>query len=400
MAGTPQRNATSSPRAPQTDTRPCVLVVDDDPDLLRLADMQLSLQGFEVLQAPTGEEALKLARKRNPDVILLDMMLPDIDGAEVLRNLHADPRTEDIPVIFLSALSATEDRVKGLTGGAVDWISKPHEPRELIARVGAAARTKAKTEAIKTGAGTDRITRLPARSAFEQRLETEVARSGRNGRPFAVWLLDIDGMAAINERVGALAGDQLLREVADVMTDALRRSDELFRYGDDEFAAVLPDCDVSTAVTAAERCRREIASIEYDGHPTRVSIGLAQFSTGRTRHEIISRCEIALYRAKESGGDRVWRADDPRKHGLNPIALSQELTEREWDVLIHLSHRRTEHEIARRLGITRGTVRSHKARIRRKLHVSPEIRLADFVRSNFKDLIERLPAAANQEASR
>jgi diguanylate cyclase (GGDEF)-like protein len=282
----------------------------------------------------------------------------------------------------------------------VDWISKPHEPRELIARVGAAARTKAKTEAFKTRSGQDPVTRLPARAAFEQRLETEVARSGRNGRPFAVWLLDIDGMAAINERVGALVGDQLLRKIADVLTQSLRRSDEMFRYGDDEFAAVLPDCDVATAVVAAERCRREIGSIETDGMPTRVSIGLAQFSTGRTMHEIISRCEIALFRAKESGGDRVWRADDPRKHGLNPIALSQELTEREWDVLIHLSHRRTEHEIARRLGITRGTVRSHKARIRRKLHVSPDIRLADFVRSNFKDLIGRLPAAADVEAAR
>ena len=102
--------------------------------------------------------------------------------------------------------------------------------------------------------------------------------------------------------------------------------------------------------------------------------------------------EIALVRAKESGGGRTWRADDPRRHGLNPVALSEDLTEREWDVLVHLSHRRTEQEIARRLGISRGTVRSHKARIRRKLHVSPDMRLSDFVRTNFRDLVNRLPA--------
>ncbi len=132
--------------------------------------------------------------------------------------------------------------------------------------------------------------------------------------------------------------------------------------------------------------------IEAGGRSTLASVGVAQFSNGRSAQEVIARAEIALFRAKESGGSRTWRADDPRKHGLNPVALSEELTEREWDVLLHLSHRRTEQEIARRLGISRGTVRSHKARIRRKLHVSPDIRLSDFVRTNFRDLADRFPA--------
>lgn len=389
---------TEGNKTTETASKPRVLLVDDDPELRRLAEMQLTLQGFDVVQAADGASALKAARDTDPDVILLDMILPDMDGGEVLRALHGDPATEDIPVIFLSALTATEDRVRGLGVGAVDWISKPHEPRELVARISAAARTKARTAQIRAHPHGDPVTRLPARPAFEERLETEVARSGRNGVPFAVLLLDIDQMEAINERIGALEGDKVLRRVAEVMKETLRRSDELFRYGDDEFAVVLPDCDVGTAVTAAERCRHEIGSLDAGGKQARVSIGIAQFSQGRTMQEIISRCEIALYRAKESGGDRVWRADDPRKHGLNPIALSEELTEREWDVLVHLSHRRTEHEIARRLGITRGTVRSHKARIRRKLHVSPDIRLSDFVRSNFNDLIHRLPASTNAEA--
>ena len=380
--------------------KPLVLVVDDDPDLRMLAEMQLSHQGFDVIQASDGEQALDLAEKKTPDVILLDMMMPGMDGAAVLRALHANPATEDIPVIFLSALTATEDRVKGIEGGAVDWISKPHEPRELIARVGAAARTKAKNEEIKAQAGNDSVTRLPLRKAFEERLTHEISRSTRNAAPFSVFLLDIDDMASVNDRLGAPVGDDLLREITSVLRQTLRTSDELFRYGGDEFAVLLPDTEVGTAVLAAERCRHEVGTIESGGVPTAVSIGVAQFSSGRTTEEIISRCEIALYRAKESGGARVWRADDPRKHGLNPIALSEELTDREWDVLVHLSHRRTEHEIARRLGITRGTVRSHKARIRRKLHVSPDIRLSDFIRANFKDLIHRLPAGIEAEAGR
>jgi DNA-binding CsgD family transcriptional regulator len=175
----------------------------------------------------------------------------------------------------------------------------------------------------------------------------------------------------------------------------LRSADLLYRYGGDEFAAILPDTELGTAFLAAERCREALVGVSVNNEGTRSSIGVAQFSAGRSPEEVIARAEIALFRAKESGGGRTWRADDPRRHGINPVALSEDLTEREWDILVHLSHRRTEQEIARRLNITRGTVRSHKARIRRKLHVTPDIRLSDFVRTNFKDLVSRLPSGAS-----
>jgi diguanylate cyclase (GGDEF)-like protein len=383
------------PKSNKTDASPLVLVVDDDPNLRMLAEMQLSVQGFDVIQASNGTEALAMAKTKSPDVILLDMMMAGMDGADVLRALHEDPLTEGIPVILLSALGGTEDRVKGLDDGAVDWITKPHEPRELIARVGAAARTKARQEEIVAKAGGDIVTKLAVRSAFEERLRLEVSRSSRNALPFSVMLIDVDDMASVNGRLGPTVGDELLRQIALVLKSVLRTSDELFRYGGDEFAILLPDVAIGAAYLAAERCKDEIATLESAGVPTSVSIGVAQFSVGRSAEEIVSRVEIALFKAQESGGGRVWRADDPRRHGLNPMALSEDLTDREWDVLINLSHRRTEHEIARRLGISRGTVRSHKARIRRKLQVSPEIRLTDFVRANFQDLIHRQPAAAD-----
>ncbi|HYI44724.1 MAG TPA: diguanylate cyclase [Actinomycetota bacterium] len=371
-----------------------VLVVDDDPNLRMLAELQLSMQGFEVIQASNGPEALEMARSKAPDVILLDMMMAGMDGADVLRALHADPLTEGIPVILLSALGGTDDRVKGLEDGAVDWITKPHEPRELIARVGAAARTKARQEQVMLKVGGDIVTRLPVRAAFEERLRLEISRSSRNALPFSIMLIDVDDMSSVNGRLGPSVGDELLRQIAIVLKSVIRTSDEVFRYGGDEFAILLPDIAISAAVQAAERCVEEIATLESAGVPTSVSIGVAQFSAGRTAEEIVSRVEVALLKAQESGGGRVWRADDPRRHGLNPVALSEELTDREWDVLINLSHRRTEHEIARRLGISRGTVRSHKARIRRKLQVSPEIRLTDFVRAHFQDLLHRVPNAA------
>jgi diguanylate cyclase (GGDEF)-like protein len=380
-------------------SRPLVLIVDDDPDLRMIADMQLSHEGFDVVQASSGEQCLEIAIVRSPDVILLDMMMPGMDGADILRKLHANPATKDIPVIFLSALTRTEDAVKGLEGGAVDWIRKPHESRDLVARVGVAARTKARHAEMTLRAGTDPVTRLLGRGAFEERLALEVSRSSRSTSPFSIFILDVDDMGTINSRLSPRGGDDLLREIATILGQMLRSADEVFRYGGDEFAVLLPDAEVGTAFLAAERSCRDIRRIKLNGVSASACIGVAQFSSGRSPAELISRAEIALYRAKESGAGTVWRSDDRRRHGLNPIALSEELTDREWDILAHLSHKRTEHEIARRLGISRGTVRSHKARIRRKLHVAPDLRLTDFVLSNFSDLVVRLPAGLAAEES-
>jgi two-component system, cell cycle response regulator len=347
-----------------------------------------------VIQASDGKECVELANERQPDVILLDMMMPGMNGAEVLTALSSNSITRDIPVIFLSALGTTDDRVKGLDGGAVDYISKPAEPRELVARVGAAARTKARQRQIAGRVSADPVTRLQNRDAFEHRLSQEISRSERSGAPLAILLIDLDQLDRVNDDFGRAVGDEILAEIADLLKGTLRTSDILYRYGGDEFAAILPDTELGTAYLAAERCRTAMAEVEAGGIPTAASVGVAEFSSGRAAEEVIARAEIALFRAKESGGGRTWRADDPRRHSLNPVALSEELTEREWDVLLHLSHRRTELEIARRLGISRGTVRSHKARIRRKLQVSPDVRLADFVRTNFRDLVNRLPADA------
>jgi diguanylate cyclase (GGDEF)-like protein len=236
----------------------------------------------------------------------------------------------------------------------------------------------------------DFLTGLPERAAFELRLAEEISRARRSASALSIILIDIDQVDQINETFGRPAGDDLLREIAGELREGLRTSDILFRYGGDEFAMILPDTNVATAYLAGERLRAAIAAVQVQGQTISASVGIADHSPGRTAEELIARAEIALFRAKESGGNQSWRADDPRRRGLNPISLSQELTDREWDVLAHLSQKRTEQEIARRLGISAGTVRSHKARIRRKLHVAPDVRLSEFVKTNLHDLVARL----------
>ena len=369
--------------------RPLVLVVDDDEDLRSLAQLQLG-DGFDVIQAADGERCVSLAFAERPDVILLDMMMPGMDGAQVLEQLHASSQTRDIPVIFLSALSDVDERVKGLESGAVDYISKPVESRELVARVGVAARTRARHRELQSRGAPGRQTGLPAKNEFDERLAQEVARSERSNNALSVMLIDVDHMGRLNEHLGRDLADQLLEEIGSVLRGVFRRADGVYRYGGDEFAAVLPDTDIATSFLAAERCRVAVNRLDYGKTSVTVSIGTAEFSAGRSTDELIAKAESALFHARESGGDRSWRADDPRKRSINAISLSEELTDREWDVLSHLANRRTEQDIARRMGIRPGTVRSHKARIRRKLHVDPDLRLADFARSNFRELVDRL----------
>lgn len=368
--------------------RPLVLVVDDDPELRMLAGLQLG-EGFDVIQAADGKECVELAASRTPDVILLDMMMPGMSGREVLTALSELEATADIPVVFLSALSGVDVRVEAIESGAADYIVKPHDPRELVARVGAAVRLGSRES--KQSFGHDEATGLPDRQQFEARLKEEVARAKRSQVPLGMLLITVDNLEALAERFGRDQADELLKQVAGALRIELRTADSLFHYGPDEFAAILPNTEVGTAYLAAERLRTAIREVKHEGHPVSVSVGVSEFSEHKSADEMIASAEIALFRAQESGGDLSWRADDPRKHSLNPVALSEDLTDREWDVLAHLMQRRTEQEIARRLEISPGTVRSHKARIRRKLHIPPDMRLGDFVKANFGNLVSRLP---------
>ena len=391
-----EENTQDAEENTQAGEKPVVLVVDDDPDLLRLAEVQLRAD-FSLILAGGGAECIQIAQTESPDVIVLDMMMPGMDGLTVLEVLNEDSSTADIPVICLSALSRIDDKLKVLYGGAIDYMTKPADQRELVARIWSAIRRREKETAALQRSAADPITQLPTRGAFDLRLNEEIARSKRTSAPFSVLIIDVDQMDAINESIGREQADRLLARLARVVKSNLRASDLLFRYESDEFSALLPESDAGTAWVAAERIRSAVKEIESNTVLMTVSVGIAEYSRTKSLGELMAKAEIALFKAKESGGDMSWRSDDPRKRSLNTVSLAEELTLREWDVLAHLAQRRTEQEIADVLGISPGTVRSHKARIRRKLHVSPDVRLADFVRENFRDLSERVAGPRSNE---
>jgi diguanylate cyclase (GGDEF)-like protein len=298
-------------------SRPRILVAEDDRVLQDLVAELLSEAGYDVATASDGDEALKLVRELEPDLVLLDVTMPRLDGHAVCREIRAGGPAAP-QVIFVTAHGAVEDRVAGLDLGAIDYLVKPFYPPELEARVRAALRTKAALDALALDAATDPLTGLLNRRQLETRAAAAVLLSRRHGRPLACLLLDIDHFKGVNDRYGHLAGDAVLREVAGRLRGSVRRSDVLARFGGEEFLLLLPETGASGALMVAERIRRELAAAPVHLPPPRpplfitASIGVAAWSPELSdAASLFDAADRALYRAKALGRDRVVTAVAP-----------------------------------------------------------------------------------------
>jgi two-component system, cell cycle response regulator len=286
-----------------------ILVVDDSPDSLKIAKARLSKECLEIFCADGGLPGLELARRELPDLILLDVDMPDMSGYDVCTVLKNDPDLCMIPVLFLSASSTPEDKVKGLDLGAVDYVTKPFDAFELRARVRAALRTKHLQDLLIEHAHIDPLTGLPNRRALMERLQREWGRIERHPGQLSFIIADIDHFKNINDTYGHHIGDKLLQEVARVIGQQCRDMDLPARYGGDEFAIVVPDESLSGAIHLAERCRQEIANscivVKNESIKTTVSLGVAEISSVSSPEALIRQADDALYRAKESGRNQV-----------------------------------------------------------------------------------------------
>ena len=285
-----------------------VLVIDDELAIHMLVKARLVDEGVEVHTALGGAAGLDASFALLPDVILLDVEMPEIDGFEVCRRLKADSKTQNIQVIFLSADTSTAQKTAGLDLGAVDYISKPFDPAELRARVRASLRTKSLMDLLATRALIDGLTGLWNRAFLQERLESELARARRYGSDLSLILLDIDRFKSINDRYGHPFGDHVLCEVAAALTLGCREEDSVCRYGGEEFAIVASGSPMTGSLTLAERLRDAIERTHLTVAETPVVV-TASFGVAAAGKDsaagLMERVDRALYQAKQTGRNRV-----------------------------------------------------------------------------------------------
>jgi diguanylate cyclase (GGDEF)-like protein len=292
--------------------RPTILVVDDEHLYLELIADILG-DDYKVLVADEGMTGMEIAVENLPQLILLDLMMPGIDGFEVYRCLKADPRTCEIPVIFITGMGDVATETKGLKMGAVDYINKPINPDLVKARVNTQVNFKLMRDKLVTLAATDGLTSLANRFHFDGMLAYEYARHLRSGEELALIMLDIDNFKAFNDTYGHISGDECLREVAKAMTRTVSRTTDLVaRYGGEEFAVLLPDTSLRGAVVIAERVRTCIGDLilpQRDAKAGRITASLGvvsgTFLTGSSIVDVLAEADIQLYTAKAGGRNRV-----------------------------------------------------------------------------------------------
>ncbi|NVZ08840.1 PleD family two-component system response regulator [Allochromatium humboldtianum] len=295
------------------DLLPSILIVDDMPANIRvLADTLKS--DYRVRVATSGAKALEIAAgSPPPDLILLDVMMPEMDGYEVCRRLKDDPRTSTIPIIFVTAKDEAEEEAHGLGLGAVDYIAKPFHLPIVRARVRTHVNLKRKTDLLDSLASLDGLTHIPNRRRFDEALKLEWARAAREGTSLAVAMLDVDYFKPYNDHYGHGRGDECLRRVADALSARLQRPADLAaRYGGEEFVLLLPDTDAAGALALAESCRAAVSALciphDYSAAADHVTLSIGVAATQPPSDGaslLLARADEALYRAKSEGRNRV-----------------------------------------------------------------------------------------------
>ncbi len=289
-----------------------VLLVDDDRSILRIVSHWLAGEGYETFQAADGQEALKLVESNCPDFVLTDWEMPRMDGLEFCRRLRQMKVPHYVYVIFLTVKAGLEETVAGLEVGANDFLRKPIEKGELLARMRAGARVLELERRLSRMAFTDPLTGLLTRRAFYETLGREWERARRYRFPLSCVMLDIDYFKRINDVHGHAAGDAVLAAVAQELADACRGSDVICRHGGEEFCVMLPETDSLGAERWAERARQRMHDLRIDigGATVRVtcSFGTAQrHDDTQTCEQLVDQADQALLCAKRSGRDKVVR---------------------------------------------------------------------------------------------
>lgn len=299
-----------------------ILVVDDHIGNIRIIAEMLK-NDYVILAANGGLKALKLAEQNLPSLILLDVMMPDLDGFETCKKLKDNFITQDIPVIFITAKNDIEDIVKGFSVGGCDYITKPFNHEELFARISTHIELRKSKELLKKYindleekndeldrvAKTDYLTGLCNRRFMMERLKEESARVIKSNSPMSLLMCDIDHFKKINDNFGHEFGDYVLKEVTKAISSSLRKYDILSRWGGEEFLILLPEADQSTTLDLAEAVRKTVSDLIIDIEKTKysvtITIGVAIYDSSLSISDNINNADEALYEGKDTGRNRV-----------------------------------------------------------------------------------------------
>jgi diguanylate cyclase (GGDEF)-like protein len=311
-----------------SDTRkhtPRLLIVDDDPSTAQLIRRWFA-DSMEVLFAADGLEGLRKAFECRPDILLVDLRMPGLDGIAVAQQLKGDARTRAIPILVLSACRDTESKIEAFSAGADDYVTKPFEVREVDARIRSMLRKRealvnmevtvqdltSTNERLEHLLMVDEKTGLYNFREFQRRLKDEWSRAERYGVPLSLVFFDLDHFKQINDALGHVVGDRILEEFALLVTGGARANDIAARYGGEEFAVILPHTEREMALRVAERIRRAVDDFVFnaDEEPTHVTVstGVATYPGGKgidSMDALVRSADAALYRAKDEGRNQV-----------------------------------------------------------------------------------------------
>lgn len=287
-----------------------ILIVDDEKSNLDVL-YHILHENHNIIVAKNGDDAIRIATEALPDLMLLDIILPGMDGFEVLTELKKNEDTAKIPIIIITGLNDMENEEKGFYLGAVDYITKPFHSSIVKARVETHLKIIRQMRTIERFCQIDSLTEIPNRRSFDNHLAIEYGRLTRDKQPLGILMIDVDFFKAYNDTYGHQMGDVVLKSLAKVFVQTLKRTTDLvFRWGGEEFTVLLPNTDLKGAVNVAEKIRKNTEDLVIgDGKTPGVTVSIGVYSDipsiDNSMHDFVENADAAMYKAKQTGRNKV-----------------------------------------------------------------------------------------------